>query len=99
MASPLVEQFRKGGVSRDVRLTAATGELPLTTGDQTELLLLLSRDSDEEIRSKAESSLMDVSAEDLNVVLGERSTNPKASHFFGLRVDINRLHIYKKLQY
>lgn len=87
MASPLVEQFRKGGVSRDVRLTAATGLLPLTPGDQTELLLLLSRDSDEEIRSKAESSLLDVTPEDLAVVLGERSTNPKALHFFGLRID------------
>ncbi len=88
MASPLVEQFRKGGVSRDVRLTAASAVLPLTPGDQVELLFLLTRDRDEEIRGKAEASLMDVSPEDLSGVLSERGTNPKALHFFGLRTDV-----------
>lgn len=34
MASPLVEQFRRGGVTRDVRLTAAVGLLPLKPMDQ-----------------------------------------------------------------
>ncbi len=53
MISPLVEQFRKGGVTRDVRLTAAVGLLPLKPMDQVELLYLLTRDRDEEIRAKS----------------------------------------------
>ncbi len=36
MSSPLVTQFRRGGVSKDVRLTAATGALPLSPADQIE---------------------------------------------------------------
>ena len=46
MGSPLVDQFRKGGVSRDVRLTAAGGLLPLKPIEQVELLFLLTRDRD-----------------------------------------------------
>ena len=65
MASPLLEQFRKGGVSRDVRMTAATGVLPLTTSDQAELLCLLTRDRDEEIRQNAEKSLAAIAEDDL----------------------------------
>jgi hypothetical protein len=91
MASPLIEQFRKGGVSRDVRLTAAAGVLPLTPSDQVELLLLLTFDRDEEIRGKAEGSLQEVPPDDLSGVLRERGTNPKALHFFGLRLDAPEL--------
>ncbi len=87
MASALVEQFRKGGVSRDVRLTAASGALPLTPSDQVELLYLLTRDRDEKVRSEAEASLLDISPEDLSKVLSDRGTHPKALHFFGLRID------------
>ena len=87
MASALVEQFREGGVSRDVRLTAASGALPLTTGDQVELLFLLTRDRDKQIRNNAEASLIDIPPEDLSKVLSDRATNPKALHFFGLRID------------
>jgi hypothetical protein len=68
-------------------MTAATALLPLTTMDQVELLFLLTRDRDKEIRSKAESSLMEVSHEDLVTVLSDRSTNPKALGFFALRLD------------
>ena len=87
MASALVEQFRKGGVSRDVRLTAASGVLPLTPSDQVDLLFLLTRDRDEQIRNQAEGNLIDLPPEDLIQVLSERGTNPKALHFFGLRID------------
>jgi hypothetical protein len=87
MGSPLVDQFRKGGVSRDVRLTAASGLLPLKPIDQVELLFLLTRDRDGEIRRKAESGLMEVPPEDLSSVLADRSTNPKALDFYGARLD------------
>jgi len=87
MASPLVEQFRKGGVSRDVRMTAATGVLPLTTSDQAELLCLLTRDRDEEIRRKADKSLEAIPEEDLLGVVKDRSTSPKVLQFYGVRSD------------
>ncbi len=87
MSSPLIDQFRKGGVSKDVRLTAATGMLPLKPMDQVELLLLLTRDKDEEIRGKAETGLLAITPEDLAGVLKERSTDPKVLHFYGVRIE------------
>jgi hypothetical protein len=87
MASPLVDQFRKGGVSRDVRLSAASALLPLTPADQVELLYLLTRDQDEEIRGKAEASLTEVSQEDLTNVLNDRGVSPKVLHFYATRVE------------
>jgi len=87
MASPLVEQFRKGGVTRDVRLTAAAGLLPLKPIDQVELLYLLTRDRDEEIRAKSEASLLELKADNLRGVLKDTSANPKVLDFYGSRLD------------
>src|SRR3989304_1897178 len=87
MTSPLVEQFRKGGVSRDVRLTAAAGLLPLKPMDQAELFQLLTRDRDEAVRSKAEASLLEMKPESLQGVLKDGSANPKVLDFFGARLE------------
>ena len=87
MASPLVEQFRRGGVTRDVRLTAAVGLLPLKPMDQVELLYLLTRDRDEEIRAKSEASLLEIKADNLRGVLKDTSANPKVLDFYGSRLD------------
>jgi len=87
MASPLVEQFRKGGVSREVRLTAASGALPLTPLDQTELLYLLSRDIDEEVRATAEASLLALPAEDVEAVVKDVSAHAKVLDFYGRRLE------------
>ena len=86
MASPLVEQFRKGGVSRDVRLTAAAGSLPLNPMDQVELLYLLTRDRDDEVRTKAEANLLEIKQEGLQSVLKDTAANPKVLEFFGTRL-------------
>jgi hypothetical protein len=87
MASPLVEQFRKGGVSRDVRLTAAAGLLPLKPMDQVELVYLLTRDRDDEIRNKAKTSLLEIKPENLLGVLKDGSANPKVLDFFGTHLE------------
>jgi hypothetical protein len=87
MASPLVEQFRKGGVSRDVRLTAARGLLPLKPMDQVELLYLLTRDRDEEIRAQAETNLLHVKPDSLRGVLKDTSASPKVLGFYGSHLD------------
>ncbi|HSF16790.1 MAG TPA: hypothetical protein VLK65_14675 [Vicinamibacteria bacterium] len=83
MSSPLVNQFRKGGISRDVRLTAASGSLPLTPGDQVELLFLLTRDSDEEVGSRARANLLVVGVEDLVNVLQDSTTPAEVLAFYG----------------
>lgn len=83
MSSPLVNQFRKGGISRDVRLTAASGALPLKPSDQVELLFLLTRDADGEVEESARKSLLAQSVEDLTAVLKDPSLPPDVLSFFG----------------
>ena len=45
--NPLVEQFRRGGVARDLRLMAAQGLLPLKPEDLVEMWTDLVKDPDE----------------------------------------------------
>lgn len=85
MSSPLVTQFRRGGVSRDVRLTAASGALPLSPADQVELLFLLTRDQDEDVSQQAESSLQALDDASLVSVVKEESTSVDVLAFFGQR--------------
>ena len=92
MSSPLVTQFRRGGVSRDVRLTAASGALPLSPADQVELLFLLTRDSDEEVSQQADSSLRALDAGSLVTVLKEESTSVDVLAFFGTRASSDDVH-------
>ncbi len=85
MSSPLVTQFRRGGVSKDVRLTAATGALPLSPADQIELLFLLSRDRDEAVSAQASTSLQAMDEASLISVLKEVTTPADVLAFFGTR--------------
>jgi hypothetical protein len=75
--NPLVGQFRRGGVPRDLRLVAAQGALPLTPGDLVELLELLARDTDGEVRSSATATLLGIPAEGLLPLLKDRQTTPE----------------------
>jgi len=72
--NPLVEQFRRGGVPRDLRLIAAQGSLPLKPTDVVELLELLLSDRDEEIRNTASNSLMNFSLPQLALIARDRAT-------------------------
>ena len=56
-ATPLVTQFRKGGVPRELRLMAAQGALPLKPEDLVDLWTDLTRDPDETVRDTAITSL------------------------------------------
>jgi len=85
MSSPLVTQFRRGGISRDVRLTAASGALPLSPADQVELLFLLTRDSDDKVSQQADSSLQALDEASLLHVLKEEATSVDVLFFFGAR--------------
>jgi hypothetical protein len=72
--NPLVLQFRRGGVARDLRLMAAQGLLPLKPEDLLELWTGLVRDADSAIRAAAEKSLTDFAAAELLPILKSRDT-------------------------
>ncbi len=76
ITNPLVEQFRRGGVARDLRLMAAQGLLPLTPEDLIELWTDLVRDSDEGVREAATKSLTEFAVSDLLPVVKNRATPP-----------------------
>ena len=72
--NPLVEQFRRGGVARDLRLMAAQGLLPLKPDDLLELWTDLIDDPDEGVRSAADKSLSSFPAAELLPILRSRDT-------------------------
>jgi len=76
-ANPFVDQFRRGGVPRDLRLMAAQGALPLKPSDLIELLHHLMRDVDEEIRVTATSTLGGLPVDELLPILKDRDTPPE----------------------
>jgi len=75
-ANPFVDQFRRGGVPRDLRLMAAQGALPLKPADFIELLHHLMKDIDDEIRATARSTLGGLPVEELRPILKDRDTPP-----------------------
>ena len=74
--NPLVEQFRRGGVPRELRLMAAQGLLPLKPEDLVELWTSLVADQDNAVRGAAESSLTAFPVADLQPILRSRDTPP-----------------------
>jgi hypothetical protein len=74
--NPLVEQFRQGRVPRDIRLMAAEGALPLGPADLADLLELLLRDVDEEIRGKAGASLQALPVDEMRTLAKDRTSPP-----------------------
>jgi hypothetical protein len=75
-ANPFVEQFRKGGVPRDLRLMAAQGALPLNPADLAELLHHLLSDVDPAIGQSASATLMAIPAEEVFPIAKDRGTPP-----------------------
>ncbi len=72
--NPLVDQFRRGGVPKDLRLMAAQGLLPLKPEDLADLLLHLLGDSEEAVRQAAGTSLLAVPASDMLAILKDRQS-------------------------
>jgi hypothetical protein len=77
VTNPLVQQFRRGGVARDLRLMAAQGLLPLKPEDLLELWTDLLRDPDLGVREAAQGSLGGFAAPDLLPILKNRETPPE----------------------
>ena len=55
--SPLVDSFRRGEVTRDVRLQAARGEMAPRGIEQLALLLILTADAEAEVRDTAAATM------------------------------------------
>jgi hypothetical protein len=72
--NPLVDQFRRGSVPRDLRLMAAQGLLPLKPVDFTELLHHLLADADETIRETAGATLGAIPESEMLALLRDRET-------------------------
>ena len=72
--NPLVLQFRRGGVARDLRLMAAEGLLPLTPEDLLDLWTGLVTDADATIRAAAEKSLNEFAAVEFLPIAKNRGT-------------------------
>jgi hypothetical protein len=73
--NPLVEQFKRGGVPKDVRLIAAQGTLPLGPLDLLELLVLLLADREDEVRGAARATLAEQPAATLHPIFKDRATS------------------------
>jgi hypothetical protein len=73
--NPLVLQFRRGGVARDLRLMAAQGLLPLTGEDLMDLWTGLIGDADEAIRTAAQASLAEFPAAEFLPIVKNRATS------------------------
>jgi len=82
--NPLVNQFRRGGIPRDLRLLASQGALPLKPTDLVELLHHLLRDVDQEIRDTAGATLNGMSVDELLPIFKDRET-PAAILAWGLK--------------
>jgi hypothetical protein len=72
--NPLVDQFRRGGVPRELRLMAAQGLLPLNPVDLVELLHHLLADSDPSIRETAGATLGGIPEGEMLALLKDRET-------------------------
>jgi hypothetical protein len=72
--NPLVDQFRKGGVPKELRLMAAQGALPLKPEDLVELLTDLTADRDPVVQEAARESLASFPVAELIPIARSRET-------------------------
>ena len=76
--SPLLDSFKRGEVSRDVRLLAAQGAVAPRAEEQLELLVMLAGDADPEVAATAERTIESIPAAKLSPILAGVSDEAKA---------------------
>lgn len=81
VSNPLVDQFRRGGVPKDLRLIAAQGALPLSLVDLLELLEHLLQDREADVCAAAKATLSGFPAPDLLPLMKDRETPPPVLHW------------------
>jgi len=88
--TPLLDFFKRGEVSRDVRLSAARGELAPRAHEQLAILMLLVDDAEPEVRDVANATLQKIAPETLRKFLSRSDTPAAILDFFagrGVRPD------------
>jgi hypothetical protein len=81
--SPLVDQFRRGDVAREMRLLAAQGGLAATAHEQLALLLLLSDDGDGEVAAAVKATVRALPDGPLRAFLARADAPAEMRQFFG----------------
>ncbi len=82
LRTPLLDFFRRGEVARDVRLMAAQGAIAPRPLEQLGLLMILTSDSDSEIRTTAEATLQLLSPELLGGFIARADVPTELRDFF-----------------
>jgi hypothetical protein len=85
MDSPFVEMFRRGDAPREVRLEAAHGRSAPRPLDQLAILMLLTSDSDAEVRETAEHTLSRIPQAGLSGFLARTEVSEDMRTFFRAR--------------
>jgi hypothetical protein len=82
LRSPFLDFFRRGEVAKDVRLLAARGALAPRVHEQIALLVMLTDDSDAEVRGTAEATLAQIPNDALAPFLGRSDVPEPMREFF-----------------
>ena len=85
LRTPLMEMFRRGEATPDVRLLAARGELAPRAHEQLALLALLVDDEDAEVAAAAEATLTAIPAGPLAAFLARSEVSAELRAFFSAR--------------
>ena len=80
--SPMLDCFRRGEVAREVRLVAAQGAFATRAIDQFGLLMLLTGDTDDEVRATAEETLAKIPPELIAGFIARSDTPGEIRTFF-----------------
>jgi hypothetical protein len=83
--TPLLDLFKRGEVSRDVRLQAAEGSLAPAAHEQIAILMLLVSDADPEIRLMAETTINRIPEATLTAYLARSDVSTDTREFFAGR--------------
>lgn len=83
--TPLLDCFRHGDVSREVRLATARGTIAPRAHEQTAILILLSQDEDADVRDAAEQTLDAIPVPGLQAFLARADVSADVIAFFAAR--------------
>jgi len=83
--TPLLDFFKRGEVSRDVKLSAARGELAPRAHEQLAILMLLVDDPDSDVRDTANGTLATIAPDALKKFLSRSDTPAAMLDFFAKR--------------
>jgi hypothetical protein len=83
--TPLLDEFKRGDVARDVRMEAAAGTLAPRAEEQLQILVMLLEDPDAEVRTTAEETLNNIPEAALKAFLARPDVPLGLREFFGDR--------------